>query len=95
MGSAADSTALAVQFIAVLQRDSNGAPPFDKHLLHAGVHPDLHSQGSSRTGNCSAYPARAALCEAPGAECAVNLAHVMMQQHIRGARASAGPGKCR
>ena len=45
---------------------------------------DLRAQGLGRTGDRVGHAAGAALGDAPGAEGAVDLAHVVVQQHVRG-----------
>ena len=72
-----------LELIAVLECDSNSASILDDDLLHACVDSDLHPERFRRVQDRAADSARAVLGKAPGAERAVNFAHIVMEQHIR------------
>jgi hypothetical protein len=73
-----------IEFLAALERDTRAARPrtLDDDLRNRTIDPDLGPQRSCRVGDGAADPAGAALGETPGAEGAVDLAHVVMQQHV-------------
>src|SRR5439155_727799 len=72
--------------VAVLEDDAAGAAALDVDSGDGRAGEDLGAQrlGSMRDGIRQA--AGAALRDAPGAECAVDLAHVVVQQHVGGTR---------
>src|SRR5882724_11502497 len=73
-------------FFAGLQHDSGGAPIFHQDAVYgslsANLDAGLASGGSDRVRDSTGTSA----AETPGTKCAVNLAHVMVKQNIRGAR---------
>src|SRR6185436_6348537 len=85
-----DDTSRADLF-AVLQHDASSATAFDEDLRNRCLGADLRTEGPRRAGDCLAQRAVAAFRETPGAEYAIELAHVVMQQNERGAgRARSG-----
>ena len=74
------------ELVAVLQRDAPGPSPLDDHLRHGGVGADLGARLAGRAGDRVGDGARAALREAPRPVVSVDLAHVVVEQHVGGAR---------
>ena len=62
------------------------ARPPSRYMRHGSVGTDLDAKRARGAGDRRRDTAGAVLREAPGAECAVDLAHVVMQQHVRRAR---------
>ena len=85
-------TSGAVDLLAVLEHDPGRAPAASPAPALTGasqrIVPPL---ASKRLAERIADRAHAAARESPGADRIVDVAHVMMQQHVGGARASAGP----
>ena len=78
------------KLVAVLERHAAGASAVHQHFRHRRAGPDLHAKRCGGSGDGRAHAARAVLGEAPRAEGTVDLAHVVMQQHVGGA-GRAGP----
>ena len=72
-----------IEFVAVFEGDTHRASVFDLDLLHACVDSDLHPKRFRRVQDGAADSAGAVLGKTPGAERAVDFAHVVMEQHIR------------
>ncbi len=77
---------LALNLFARGEHDAVSAAVFDQHLVDRRLGSDLRAMMARRLGDDSADRAHAATGETPGAKRAVELAHVMMQQHIGGSR---------
>src|SRR5258706_651353 len=75
-----------MNFVAIFQCDADRASILDDDLLHRTIDSDLSPERSRRTGDGFSDSACAAFGKTPRAERAVNFAHVMMEQNIRGAR---------
>src|SRR5687767_3149379 len=73
------------QLVAVLQRDTNSAVAGEQHPLHRRIGPYLGAKRFRGARDRVRDRAGAPLLKAPGAECSIDLAHVMVQQHVRGA----------
>ena len=76
---------LRVQLVAVLERHAGRAAAVHDHLLDGGAGADLDAERARGARDRRADAAGAVLREAPGAERAVDLAHVVVQQHVGGA----------
>ena len=73
--------------------DSDRFAVFDQDLRDADLRLDLDTSFASSVGDGVGDGAGAAARESPGAKCAVNLSHVVVQQHVGGAgRAHAEEG---
>src|SRR2546430_2088058 len=69
---------------AVLQYHPRSVSVTDDDFGHSSIAADLCTKPPSRRGDRFADGARSPFGEAPGAEHAVQLAHVMMKEHVRG-----------
>ena len=85
-----------VDLLAVRERDAGGAAALHENLAHR----------RARCGSCRRSPrseapsalrdrAHAAARESPGADRVVDVAHVVMQQHVGGARRARPQAPCR
>ena len=77
---------LAVDLLAGFQRDADGLAVLDDDLLDLGIDADLDAGLFGRGRDRLADRAHAAAREAPGADLPVDLAHVVVQQHVGRAR---------
>src|SRR5437762_6283999 len=66
--------------VAVFQHHARSTPAAQQHFRHAGVAADLSAEGARSGGDRFTERAGATLGEAPRAEHAVQLAHVMMER---------------
>ncbi len=83
----------SVDFLTALQCNAGRLAVLDDHLLDAGLGADLGTQLSGRRSDRFAHRTGAAFGEPPGPEHTVDLAHVVVQQHVgRAGRADAEEG---
>src|SRR5262249_4915379 len=75
-----------VDLVTVLENDAGGAAFLHQHVCDWRVDADLGTLRASGARDRFADLARAAALEAPCAKRAVDLAHVVMQQHVRRSR---------
>jgi hypothetical protein len=79
--------------VAVVEHDAGRAPPRHAQVAHRRLGQDLGAEAARRRGDRLADAAGAAFREPPRAKRAVDLAHVMVEQHVGGAgRAHAQEG---
>ena len=71
---------------AVGKRHPGDAPALDDDAMHVGVADDLAAEGAQARGQRIGHRAHAAPGETPGADVAIDLAHVVVQQHVGGSR---------
>ena len=71
-----------LDLLAALQQDAGGAAVAGDDLPDRGLGADLGAQGLRGAGDRVGDAAGAALGDAPGAEGAVDLAHVVVQEHV-------------
>ena len=76
---------LGVDLVAVLEHDAVSAAVGHQQFRHAGAEADLGTEVARRAGDRLGHLAGAAAAEAPGAERAVDLTHVVMQENVGGA----------
>src|SRR6266851_3046014 len=77
-------------FVAVFENDSGGAALMEKNSCDSGFRADFSAGFARGAGNGVGDGTGAAAAEAPGAEGAVNLAHVVVEQNVgRAGRANA------
>src|SRR5690606_24895025 len=76
---------LCLDLVAVLEDDARGAAVLDEDPRHRRIGPDLGTVGFGRLGACETNATRTAFGEAPATEGAIDLAHVVMEQHVGGA----------
>ena len=84
-----------LDLLAGLEHDAGGPAAAHDDARHRRLGADLGAQRAGRRGDRLADAAGAAARDAPRAERAVDLAHVVVQQDVRRARASGRPGTCR
>ena len=72
--------------LPALEHDPGGLAVLDEDLCDGGLGADLGAQRAGRAGDGRSHATGAALGDAPGPEGAVDLAHVVMQQHVGRAR---------
>ena len=77
---------LRAQLVAVGQRDTGRATAFDYDLLHGRVRAHFDAKCLRRTRDCRRHATGSILGKTPGAERTVDLAHVVMEQHVRRSR---------
>ena len=75
-----------LDLLAGLEHDAGRAAVADRDAGDRRLGPDLRAERCGRARDRLADAARAAARDAPGAERAVDLAHVVVQQHVRRAR---------
>src|SRR6266704_3120059 len=73
------------QLVAIVQYDALRATILDVHPGDRRVAPDLGAKAVSRGGDRFADGPDPSLGESPGPEDAVQLAHIMMKEHVGGA----------
>ena len=84
---------LGVELVAVLEDDAAGAAVRHLERFDAGAGADLGAELACRRGDRFGDLSGAALGKPPGAERTVDLAHVVVQQHVgRAGRADAEEG---
>src|ERR1700736_1186670 len=80
-------------FFTGLEGDTGAATILDEDFVHGSLRADLHAEFASGGCNGIADGAGTSAAESPGAECAVDFAHVVMQENVCGAgRANAEEG---
>ena len=79
---------LRTDLVPVAEHHAGRPAALDPHALDGRLGDDLGPVGECRLRARPAHPAGAALGEAPGTKRAVDLAHVVVQQHVGGARRS-------
>src|SRR6266511_4369773 len=72
------------QLVTVFQHDASGPAVTHEDLRNTGIAPDLSPERAGGGRDGFAHRARAPFRKPPGSEHAVQLAHVMMQEHVRG-----------
>src|SRR4029077_16823314 len=72
-------------FFTGFENDAGGAAILDENFIYGGLRADFHAELAGRGGDSIADGAGATATEAPGAEGAVDLAHVMVQENVSGA----------
>ena len=72
----------ARNLLAVLEPDAHRAIAREEHLLDGGPGPDLDARFACGRGDGRRDGAGAAARQSPGSEFAVDLAHVVVQQHV-------------
>ena len=85
-GSDARDHDVGVQLVAALETTPVARPSFDLDARDRRLGADLHAGLAGRAGDGHADGAGAAAREAPGAEGAVDLPHVVVEQHVGRAR---------
>src|SRR6266436_1541873 len=73
-------------FFTRFEGDAGGAAVFDEDFVDGGLRADFHAEFAGGGGDGVADGAGAATAEAPGAEGAVDFAHVVMKKNVGGAR---------
>ncbi len=82
-----------VKLVSVFEGDPGGAAIPDDDLFDRGIDADFHPQGAGGVGDGGRHAAGLVFGKAPGAEGAVNFAHVVVEQDVGGAgRARAEKG---
>ena len=76
------------QLVAVFQHHSLGLVGADSNACDLHLRADLDASGARRTGDRVRDRTGPAALQSPGAECAVDLSHVVMEQHVRRSRRS-------
>ena len=84
-GIDARGNCVGVDFVAVGEDDAFGFAIFDDDFRDGGLGADLDSGFAGCVGDGVGNCASAAAGEAPGAECAVDFSHVVMEQNVGGA----------
>ena len=77
---------LGVDLLSIFERHADSPTILHDHLLDAGVAADFCAVALRRTRDGIAYAARTSLLGTPGREGAVEFSHVMVQEHVGGAR---------
>src|SRR5260370_9594649 len=72
-------------FFTRFEGNAGGAGGFDGGFLDGGLRADFHAEFARGGGDGVADGAGAAAAESPGAEGAVDFAHVMVQENVSGA----------
>src|SRR5947207_2675023 len=72
-------------FFTGLERDSRGASVFYDDAVDGGLRTNFHAGFACSGCNGVGNGAGAASAESPGAEGAIDFAHVMVQENVRGA----------
>ena len=76
---------LGRDLLAALERHAGRLAVAGEDALHRGAGADRRAERLGGPRDALADGTRAALLESPGAECAVDLSHVMVEQHVGGA----------
>ena len=79
----------AINLIAIGQRNSNGPAILHDDLRHRRLFANFYSSLNCGFGDGVRNSAGAAAGESPGAECAVDFSHIVVQQNVCRARTSA------
>ena len=82
----AGGNCVGVNFVAVGEDDAFGFAVFDNDFRDGGLRANFDSGFAGRVADGVRDCAGAAARESPGAECAVDLSHVVMEQNVGGAR---------
>ena len=84
-----------MNFLAVFEHHSLRRAVFDQNPRDRSLRTNFSARFPRRLADRIRNSAGAAAAESPRSECPVDLAHIVMQQHVRAARASECPETCR